>query len=398
MSSASLDNATHRRHLEQMNRQLGSASEPARLFFAPGRVNLFGAHLDHNGGPVMPTAIHRGTLIAARPRSDQRMRMASTLGGEVLDADLTDLPTVAGGSWFDYPLGVLIELLKGGSSTPQGLDLFFGGDLPIGAGLSSSASICVGTALALDECWGLEVGREGWVKAALQGERGFVGVQCGIMDPHAVGFAKPGHLLWLDCKDGSFTHLPLDPDAVSIVVMDTGVKRKLAAGAFNQRVQECRAAAKFLMPLSPGAECLRDVSEEVLAEHGVRMDPVLQRRARHVIGEVQRTFQARDFLIQGDLAGAGALMVESHESLRLDFEVSVPELDLLVDAIAKGGESFGGRLTGAGFGGCVVALVRRGQEEALRERAQGWFVERFGRDPGFAVFLGDEGPRELPLP
>jgi len=383
--------------MAQMDRHLGSSSAPVRLFFAPGRVNLFGAHLDYNGGPVMPTAIHRGTLIGVRLRADGRIRMASTLGGETLDADLDTLPQVASGAWFDYPLGVLIQLLGKRPQTMAGLDLFFGGDLPIGAGLSSSASICVGTALALDRCWELGVGCEGWVNAALQGERGFVGVQCGIMDPYAVGYAKPGHLLWLDCKDGSFSYLPLDPKEVSIVVMDSGVKRELAAGAFNQRVQECKAAAEFLLPLTSGADCLRDVKADVLAEHGSKMDPVLQRRTRHVINEVQRTFQARDFLAQGDIVAAGDLMVQSHESLRRDFEVSVPELDLLVDAVAAGEESFGGRLTGAGFGGCVVALVRRGQEEALRERAQGWFVERFGRDPGFAVFLGDEGPRELSL-
>lgn len=378
-----------------MNRQMGSAPEAVRLFFAPGRVNLFGAHLDYNGGPVMPTAIHRGTLVAIRLRRDKRVRMGSTLGGEFLDAELGRLPATASGAWFDYPLGVLMQLLPSRGELPCGVDLFFGGDLPIGAGLSSSASICVGTAIALDRAWELEVGCEGWVSAALQGERGFVGVQCGIMDPHAVGYAKPGHVLWLDCKDGSFAHLPLDPEQVSIVVMDTGVQRELAAGAFNQRVKECQAAARFLIPRSPGATCLRDVSPEVLLEHGDQMDEVLQRRARHVISEVGRTFEAREFLVQGDIPRAAALMVDSHRSLREDFEVSVPELDLLVDAVASGEESLGGRLTGAGFGGCVVALVRRGQEEALRERAQGWFVERFGRDPGFAVFLGDEGPREL---
>lgn len=386
-------------HTAEFTRRFG-AGAPARRFFAPGRVNLMGAHLDYNGGPVMPTSVDRGTLLATRARRDRRVRFASTLDGRELEFELDAVPDHKHGAWTDYPLGVLRQMLelaelRGGTARLTGIEILFGGNLPVGAGLSSSASICVGTALALDRTWELAGERMDLVQAALRAERGFVGVQCGIMDPFAVGLARRGHLLWLDCRDVSWTHLPVDMERYAVAVADTHVRRELAQGAFNERVAQCRSAFEALRVFQPEARCLRDVRLDVLAEHRHALDPIVARRAEHVLHEVARTFAARDALLAGDAGGLGAQMTRTHASLRELFEVSVPELDVLVDAAVAAPGVLGARLTGAGFGGCAVILLERGAETELAQRLTHAFRPRFGRDPGFALFSGDVGPREL---
>lgn len=366
-----------------------------RLFFAPGRVNLMGAHLDYNGGPVMPMAIDRGTFVALRARADRKLCLRSTLEGREAMFDLEGTAPERAGAWFDYPLGVLRQLRV--PADRPGLDVLFGGNLPIGAGLSSSASICIATALALDQVWGLELGARRHVELALAAEREFVGVQCGIMDPYAIGLARPDQILWLDCKDRSTAHLPLDAARVCVAVADTGVRRELARGEFNRRVQETATAFELLAPHAPGASCLRDVPLEVLERFGAALEPAVRRRARHVIEEVRRTFEARAALQAGDLAGFGARMLAAHGSLRELYEVSVDELDVLVEASAKEPDVFGARLTGAGFGGCVAMLLRADAEPGTLERIADAFEARFARRPEIAVFGGDPGPREIPL-
>ncbi|MEM7307369.1 MAG: galactokinase [Planctomycetota bacterium] len=383
-----------REHRRRFQERFGNATGD-RLFFSPGRVNLMGAHLDYNGGPVMPMAIDRGTFFAVRPRADREVRLASTLESSELNLSLERLPQAASGSWHDYPAGVLRDLLPL-AAEPSGLDVLVGGDLPIGAGLSSSASICVGMAHVLNRVWGLGLSMERCVEAALWAEREFVGVRCGIMDPYAVGFARPGHLLWLDCKDASTSLLPLDTNEVSIAVADTGIRRELAQGAFNQRVEECAQAFAHLRGYAPGAVCLRDVPQEVVEQHASELAPAVARRARHVAGEVARTFAARDALLRGDVASFGRAITEAHFSLRDLFEVSVPELDCLVEASLEHEGVLGTRLTGAGFGGCTVLLLRTEAAGGLAEHLTEAFRARFGREPAVSIFGGDGGPRELP--
>ena len=387
-------------HVRAFHERYGKRSEPPRLFFSPGRVNLFGGHLDYNGGPVMPTAIDRGTLVAARRRRDDRLLLATTHDARDFEFDLDEAPLERLGQWVDYPLGVIVDLLarereRGPAAGTCGLEVLFGGNLPVGAGLSSSASVCVGTAFALDHLWGLGLGPGERVASALRAERSFVGVQCGIMDPYAVGYARPGHVLWLDCKDRSFEHLPIDLERLAVLVADTGIKRELAAGEFNLRVEQCRAAFEALAPHAPGAEVLRDIPAAVLEAHGHQLDPVLLRRARHVVDEVARTFGARAALLQGDVAALGRTMTAAHVSLRDLYEVSCPELDALVEAAAETPGALGARLTGAGFGGCVVALIERDAAASVTAALQASFRARFGREPAVEVFGGDEGPREL---
>lgn len=381
-------------HVKAFLDAFGAGQRP-RVFFSPGRVNLFGAHLDYNGGPVMPTAIDRGTFLAVRRRRDRRVRLASTLDGASFDFQLDSLPGEPLGSWVDYPLGVLTDLGLLAGQRACGIEVLFGGNLPIGAGLSSSASICVGMAYLLDHLWELGLETLERVRAALRAERGFVGVHCGIMDPFAVGLARPGHLLWLDCRDESWTHLPLDFESVSIGVADTGVRRELAQGEFNLRVAECNEAFDKLRDDVPDALCLRDVPMEVLEARQAELAPSIARRAEHVLAEVARAFAARDALLAGDVAQMGALMTRTHCSLRELFEVSCEELDVLVDAAEESEGAFGARLTGAGFGGCVVMLLRRGAEEGVLELVSARFAERFGRRPTIELFGGDEGPREI---
>lgn len=378
---------------EQAARRFGQGRAPL-LAFAPGRVNLMGAHLDYNGGPVMPTAIDRGTWIAAVPRAGRSIRMASSVDGREYEGDLDDLPDRAVGAWFDYPLGVVRALTARGLPL-EGVDLLFGGDLPIGAGLSSSASICVGTAFALARSFDFELEPPDQVRVALEAERGFVGVRCGIMDPFAVAHGRAGHLLWVDCKDESFEHVPLDPARVTIAVADSGVRRELAQGAFNERVEQCRRAFLALRRHVADATCLRDIPPSVLASERRHLAAIDARRAQHVVDEVARAFRARRSLDAGDLADFGRCMTESHRSLRTLYEVSTPELDCLVAAAVETPGVLGSRLTGAGFGGCTVVLLEAGAEDALRENLERAYGDRFGRRPQVQLFRGSPGPREL---
>jgi galactokinase len=369
---------------------------PPRLFFSPGRINLMGAHLDYNGGPVMPMALDRGTFFAVRPRTDDRITLVSTLEEGRFSAGLSALPAGASGRWWDYPLGVLAHLAR---EAPAGVgaDVLFGGNLPIGAGLSSSASICVGTAFAFRALWGRPADLPACIESALWGEREFVGVQCGIMDPYAVALSRPGHVLWLDCKEVRYEHLPLDSGGLVVAVVDTGIRRELAKGDFNRRVAECRAAFALLRPRSRGAEVLCDVDARSVEELADELGPLLARRARHVVGEVARTRAARAALLAGDHAEFGRCISATHESLRDLYEVSVPELDCIVESALRHPGVLGARLTGAGFGGCAVVLLRRDSQEGLAARIERDFEQRFARRPAVFFFRSDAGPREVPL-
>jgi galactokinase len=369
---------------------------PERLFFAPGRVNLMGAHLDYNGGPVMPIAIDRGTLVAVARRRDRRVVLHSKSDARVVEVELDRFPDAPIGAWADYPLGVLREVL-GAAPAAVGLDLYFGGNLPIGAGLSSSASICIATGLAASAAWELDLTRADLVRVALRAERGFVGVQCGIMDPCAVGHGRAGHVLWLDCKDSSIEHLPFDAQHLWVGVADSGVRRELARGEFNRRVEECKAAFGALRADAPQATCLRDVPLEVLEHRQRGMDPLVARRARHVLEELGRTFGARAALERRDWAAFGAQMDAAHESLRVLYEVSTPELDALVEGAREVPGVLGSRLVGAGFGGSTVILLESRAREALAEHLVARYRDRTGRETRVMFFRPEGGLREFAI-
>ena len=366
---------------------------PPRLFFSPGRVNLMGAHLDYNGGTVMPMALDRGTFLALRPRADGRVVFVSTLEEERFECALDALPTKPHGRWFDYPLGVLLELQRH-QPAARGAELFFGGNLPIGAGLSSSASISVGTAFALRALWGQPEEPMACIEAALWGERQWVGVQCGIMDPYAVALSRPGHVLWLECREARYEHLPFDSRELAIAIVDSGVRRELAKGDFNRRVSECQEIFQLLAPRAPGASVLAQVPAALVEEAAEELGPLLARRARHVVGEVERTAAARRALEAGDAVTFGRCVSATHVSLRELYEVSVPELDCIVELAQAWPGVLGARLTGAGFGGCAVVVLRPSAQAGLREHLERGFRARFGRTPPVFFFRGDAGPRE----
>jgi len=379
-------------HARRFEERFGPGAPPRR-FFSPGRVNLMGAHLDYNGGPVMPMALDRGTFLALRPRTDDQLTLSSTLEGESFSARLASLPTASSGRWFDYPLGVVVRLLAQ-ESARIGVDVLFGGNLPIGAGLSSSASICVGTAHALRSLWGRPDDPMACIEAALWGEREWVGVQCGIMDPYAVALSRPGHVLWLDCKDARFEHLPIDTEELLVAVVDSGVRRELAKGDFNRRVSECRQAFELLRAHAPEARVFCDVPGAVVEAAAEELGPLLAKRARHVAGETARTRAARAALQAGELGEFGRLVSATHASLRELYEVSVPELDCIVAAAQSFPGVLGSRLTGAGFGGCAVIVLPRTSRAGLAEHIEREFERRFARRPAVFFFRGHSGPRE----
>jgi galactokinase len=380
-------------HVARFFERFGSGPRP-RCFFAPGRVNLMGAHLDYNGGPVMPMALDRGTFVAVRPREDAHITLASTLEEQSFSATLASLPTRTQGKWFDYPLGVLHSLL-GERAFSSGADILFGGNLPVGAGLSSSASICVGTAFALRTLWGEAHDPLACIRAALWGERNWVGVQCGIMDPYAVALSRPGNVLWLDCREERYEHLPFDTKTLLIAVADSGVRRELAKGDFNRRVQECQEAFALLRESAADARALCDVPAEVVESSAERLGATRLKRARHVCGEVARTRAARSALLAGDHVTFGKCVSATHASLRDLYEVSVPELDCLAQSALAVPGVLGARLTGAGFGGSVVVVLERSARDGVSGHLEGEFERRFGRKPAVFFFRGDGGPREV---
>lgn len=334
--------------------------EPAVIAEAPGRVNLIGEHTDYNQGFVLPVAIDRTVAVAATKREDRRLR-AYSLAFDETDDEAYGAPRLTDGGWKNYVRGVGAEIARGYAGV-NGVDLAILGDVPQGAGLSSSAALEVAVACAIAAANGIEVGPRELALLCQRAENDFVGVQCGIMDQFAAALSTADHALLIDCRSYDATAVPM-PEDLSIVVVNSAVARDLSDTSFNRRREECMEAADTL-----DVESLRDVSEERLADIESELEPALFRRVRHVVKEDGRVLAAADALRRGDTPELGRLLQRSHESLRDDFEVSTLELDRLAD-IARGVDGvFGARLTGAGFGGCIVALARPGAVPELEDR------------------------------
>ncbi len=351
-----------------------------RLFFASGRVNLLGAHIDYHGGCVLPVAVDRGVAVVARPRAERRLRLVSAEFPGTVDVALDALPTAAAAGWAAYPVGIAKLLGEEGLELP-GADLTFAGDLPPGAGMSSSAAVLVASAIALSTLAGAPLSPLAAARLAHRAETTFVGVQCGIMDPFASALGRPGHALWLDCKDQSFDYVPLPADRLAFVMLDSMTRRELKAGGFNQRVAESTAALTTLRRHLPGITCLRDVSVEQLDSLRGALDALPFQRARHVVTEVARVRRARELLLRGELLEFGQLMWLSHLSSRHLYEVSTPRLDALHELALGHPACYGARLTGAGFGGCALAVVRPGEVESFCAHVVAGFEQRFGQRP-----------------
>lgn len=368
-----------------------------RLFFASGRVNLLGAHIDYHGGCVLPVAVDRGVAVVARRRDDRRFRMVSAEFATRVEGDVAALPSAAVAGWAAYPVGILATFAQDGHALP-GFDLAFAGDLPVGAGLSSSAAILVATATAVAELCGFEQTPLAAARRAHRAETGFVGVKCGIMDPFASALGRPGHALWLDCKQQSYDWIPLPTDRMAFVMLDSMTRRELKDGGFNQRVAESTGALAKLRPALPHAACLRDVTLAELEQQRALLSPTEWQRARHVVTEVARVGRARGLLERGELLEFGQLMWLSHLSSRHLYEVSTPRLDALQELSLGHPACYGARLTGAGFGGCALAVVRPAEVAAFAAHVADGFATRFGERPAVHVLGFGREPGEVDDP
>ena len=326
-----------------------------RFFVAPARVNLIGEHTDYNDGFVLPVAIDRQVLIAARRRSDRLVRVYSDLFHQSTLFDLGRIQPDADATWSNYLRGVALALQARGHPL-CGLDCVLTGDVPMGAGLSSSAAVEVATAVAWRDLAELELTDVGLALACQQAEREFVGVQCGIMDQFVSTLGRAGHALLIDCRSLNYEQVAIPP-GTAIVVCDTKKRRGLVDSQYNERRLECERGVGLLRQRMPEVRALRDVTLEQLLASAGDLPPLTLRRCRHVVTENQRVLDMVGKLRRGEMAAVGELMASSHHSLRDDYEVSCAELDAMAEAAQGTPGTIGARMTGAGFGGCVIALA-----------------------------------------
>jgi len=330
---------------------------PQAVYFAPGRVNLIGEHIDYNGGRVMPAAINTGSYFVIAQNDTDRINIYSSLFREQESIQLSALSAItATGQWVDYIVGMLLQL-NSLSGKLAGVDVLVASDMPQNSGLSSSASFSVGFGFALSDLLGFQLDRIALALAAKAVENDFVGVNCGIMDPFAVAMGKEDHCIVLDCDSLNYELLPMNLGDHEIAIVNSMVPRKLSESNYNLRRSECEQALEILQRDYPVNQLCELTVEQVESCDGLSRFDVLKRRARHAASENGRVHESALALKQGRLADFGAHMNASHDSLRDDFEVSCMELDILVDTAQGLPGVLGSRMTGAGFGGCTVSIV-----------------------------------------
>ncbi len=362
---------------------------PEVVVRAPGRVNLIGEHTDYNDGFVLPVAIDRYVWFAGRARPDRKVRAHAVDFDDVVEFNLDGISKDAVRNWSNYLRGVA-KFLQAAGHRLAGADLVFGGDVPREAGLSSSAAVEVGSAALWQRLSNLRLDPIQTIKLARRSENEFVGVPSGIMDQFVSALGRSGHALFLDCRDLKYRHVPLRDD-VRIVVCDSGVKRALAHSEYEVRVGQCQRAVEQLRSTGLEVESLRDVKLGDLIARGKALDRILLKRASHVVTENDRVREAVKVLEQGDLEYFGKLMNDSHKSLRDDYEVSSKELDLLVELAWKQPGVIGARMTGAGFGGCTVNLVKREAADSFAKAVQEGYGQAVGLHAEVYVCQASDG-------
>jgi len=366
-----------------------SYGSPVGVFRAPGRVNLIGEHTDYNDGFVMPAALGFSTYVAAGVRPDRTLTVVSLDLDETETIGLDDLGSGPSGHWSDYVRGVAAMLQASGVAF-GGANLVIKSDVPIGAGLSSSAAIEVSVALALLAIAGRDLDRRQIAALCQRAEHQFAGTKCGIMDQYISCFGQADHALLLDCR--TLTHELLEvPGDVRIVVCNTMVKHELAGGEYNQRRADCDDGVRILQASLPNVLALRDIDPSQLSRFGEKLPERVFRRCCHVVTENARVLQAAEALRRLDLDSFGRLMVESHRSLRDDYEVSCKELDLMVELALKCDGVFGARMTGGGFGGCTVNLVQVEAVDAFKATVSRQYEIAAGRVPDIYVCTAADG-------
>ncbi len=349
---------------------------PQVVVRAPGRVNLIGEHTDYNDGLVLPFAIEQCVKVAASATGDNVAEAFSERMSETICFSIEDVTRNPQGGWDNYLRGVIAALRGEGVAVP-GMHLWIGGDLPDGCGLASSAALCVAVALAAIELAGSRMSPRRVARLAQQAERDYAGTACGIMDQWVTQIARPRCGVMIDCRDLHYRYVPLDLNGSSLVLVDSGVRHALAESPYADRVDECRRAVEAIRAIDPAVSSLRDVSYDWLADHGAQLDRVLAKRARHVVSENRRVLRVRDALTAGRDDVVGRILTEGHRSLSEDYAVSCPPIEALVALLAARPGVLGARMTGGGFGGAVIAVVRDESVENLQQAVARDYGRRF---------------------
>ena len=374
----------------------GGNEDDIRLFASPGRVNLIGEHTDYSGGFVFPAALTFCTTVAARVRDDNKIRMKATDLPEIVEGTTDTLENFKDLKWGNYQFGVFTELKKAGYNI-VGTDMLFHDTTPHGAGLSSSAAIEVSSAIAMAALGGAtDIDSIEMAKLSQLAEHNYVGVKCGIMDQFASAMGKKNHAIFLDCKTLDYQLVPINIDGYKLVLSNTNKKHSLGASKYNERRHECEAGFEILKKELPSATCLGDITpEEYYRVKDAIKDETVERRVRHVVEEDARVKKSIEVLTAGDLVTFGKLMTASHESLRDLYEVSCDELDILAAEALKVDGVLGSRMTGAGFGGCTVSLVKDDAVDTFIDRLGKIYLDKVGYEASFYITEIGDGGREL---
>ncbi|MBN2557133.1 MAG: galactokinase [Clostridia bacterium] len=385
----------HEHLVREFIKTYGESDEKIRIFRSPGRVNLIGEYIVYNGGHVLPAALSMYTTVLARKMEGRTVRLMATDLKYVVQAELDRLKYYKAYKWGNYQLGVAAELMNAGYDIP-GCEMLFEDKVPLGGGLSSSAAIEVASALAFSRLGGHEIDMTALALISQKAEHNYVGVNCGIMDQFASAMGRANHAILLDCRDLSYRHIPIDTSEYRLVIANTNKKRSLGDSAYNQRRSECETALAELKPAFPGARFLCDISLAGLMDNiGLIKDANRRKRAVHAASENERVLEGAKALESGNTRRFGELMVGSHESLRDDYEVSCKELDILVEAALAQDGTAGSRMTGAGFGGCTVSLVKCGAVDSFIENTGSIYSRETGLEASFYVSETSDGGTEV---
>ena len=361
----------------------------AQVYRAPGRVNLIGEHTDYNDGFVLPAAIDLDCWVAVHQRTEAKLVIYSADFNQSYEIDLSDTSVRRSQTWSDYPVGVAVHLKRAGFHL-VGANVLIHGEVPIGAGLSSSAAIEVANAYALLDLAGCRIDRAQLAQLCQEAENEFVGAHVGIMDQFVSLHGRTGHALLLDCRSLQYELVPI-PDSVKLVICNTMVRHELASSEYNRRRAECEEAVRRLSDVLPGIRALRDVTPEQLDKYGGKLPEIIWRRANHVISENVRVLRAVAALRTKNLEEFGNAMAESHQSLRDFYEVSCPELDAMVEFATAQTGTYGARMTGAGFGGCTINLVDIRHTEEFRRQVTQSYQRATGLEPEIYICSAAEG-------
>lgn len=384
-------------NLTQEFQKIFNRNEDPRTFFAPGRINLIGEHTDYNGGHVFPASISFGTYALGKRRKDTTFRFYSMNFPEagVIECDLSNLRFNAQHDWANYPKGMINHLIETGHSIAYGADILYYGDIPNGAGLSSSASIEMVTGVLLERLFQLHIDRINLIKLGQKVENDYIGVNSGIMDQFAIGMGEKNHAILLDCQTLDYDYAPIELEDHAILIINTNKQRTLAGSKYNERRQQCeQALADLQKELS--IESLGALTNAQFEQHKQLIkNETNRKRAKHAVTENIRTLEALNKLQNGDLEGFGQLMNASHHSLQHDYEVTGKELDTIVEAAWEQEGVIGARMTGAGFGGCAIAIVQKDNLDDFKQNVNQTYKKVTGYDATFYTAAISDGAKEI---